>query len=235
MRKPEVLQPVVEYLVEHPNELMRIARNAASLKFGLPLAALRWLASRAAGVKVPTDLTIEAVPPGIRLGATVTLMDARLRVSALVKVEGVQIDTDQLRLELRVSEVALTLLNASNSPLAALIQSGALDLTKIGNLVAVMPRRPPFLVEAKGDRIVLDLKRHAALAGQRVDRLIGLITPVVTVTGVATDLEHLDVAFGVFSQGVGAAVAAWRGLLESILLGESPLSQSKGNGSPDRY
>jgi hypothetical protein len=217
MRKPEVLQPVLDYLVEHPDELVRIAKKAVALEFGVPLSALRWAVSKAAGDKAPADLTLEAVPPGVRIGATVALMGARLRASALVNIETIRIDRDELRLEVRVSEVSLTLLNSSSSPLAALIQSGALDLTKIGNLVAVMPRRPAFLVEAKDDRIVLDLKRHPAFSGQRVERILGLVTPLVTVTGVATDLEHLDVKFGVLNQGLGVAVSAWRGLVESLV------------------
>jgi hypothetical protein len=213
MLKPEVLRTVGNYLVEHPDELVRIVRNAASLRFGVPLAALRWIAARAGGRRAPTDLAIEAVPPGIRVGATLELMGARVRASALVFVDGIRLCSDELRLELRVVEVALVLLNESASPLAALIRSGALDLTKPGNLVAVMPRRPDFLVEAKGDRIVLDLKRHAAFSGRRVETLLGLITPLVTVTGVASDREHLDVELGVLDQGVGAAVASWRSLI----------------------
>jgi hypothetical protein len=153
------------------------------------------------------------VPPGIRVGATLELRGARVRASALVFVDGIRLSSDELRLELRVAEVALVLLNESASPLAALIRSGALDLTKPGNLVAVMPRRPDFLVEAKGDRIVLDLKRHAAFSGRRMETLLSLITPLVTVTGVATDREHLDVELGVLDQGVGAAVASWRSLI----------------------
>jgi hypothetical protein len=213
MLKPEVLRTVGNYLVEHPDELVRIVRNAASLRFGVPLAALRWIAARVGGRRAPTDLAIEAVPPGIRVGATLELMGARVRASALVFVDGIRLSSDELRLELRVAEVALVLLNESPSPLAALIRSGALDLTKPGNLVAVMPRRPDFLVEAKGDRIVLDLKRHAAFSGRRMETLLSLITPLVTVTGVATDREHLDVELGVLDQGVGAAVASWRSLI----------------------
>jgi hypothetical protein len=152
------------------------------------------------------------VPPGIRIAASVELMGAKMRAGALIFVEQIRLGTDELRIELRVSDVSLRLLERSDSPLAALIQSGALDLEKLGNLVAVMPRRPAFLVDASGDRIVIDLKRHPAFSGERVERLLGLITPLVTVTGVQTDLEHLDVELGVLSRGVAGAVASWRAL-----------------------
>lgn len=215
MLQPEVLRTIGSYFVEHPEELLRIARNAASLKFGVPLAAVRWLVSRASSSarRAPSDLVLEAVPPGIRVGATLELMGARVRASGVIFVEGVQLGTAQLRLELRLADVSLTLLNDSESPLAALIRSGALDLTKVGNLVAVMPRRPSFLVEARGDRIVLDLKRHPLLASQKVGTLLGLVTPLVNLKGVATDPEHVDFEFAVFEQGLAAAVASWRSLV----------------------
>lgn len=213
MLKPEVLAAAGNYLVEHPRELLRLVRNAALLRFGVPLAALRWVATRAGGQRAPTDVEIEAVPPGVRVGATLELMGARLRASGIVFVEGVQLGPEELRVELRFADVRLTLLNESDSPIAALIRSGALDLTKLGNLVSVMPRRPKFLVEAKGDRVVLDLKRHPAFAGQRVETIVSLLTPLITVTGVSTDVEHLDVEFGVFQRGVAAALASWRALL----------------------
>jgi hypothetical protein len=224
MLESELLHTLGSYLVQHPEELIRMLRNAALLRFGVPLAALRWAAARGNGSALPRDVTLEAVPPGLRIGMTVDVMGARLRVSALVFIEQIRIHAEELRLELRVNEVRLSLLGASNSPLAALIQSGALDLSKVGNLVAVMPRRPAFLVEAKGERIVLDLKRIPALSGQLIEKLIGLVTPIVTIKGVATDLEHVDVEFGVLSGGVASAVGAWK----EIALGA--LASVRGGG-----
>jgi len=210
MLEPELLQTLGSYLVQHPEELIRMLRNAALFKFGVPLAAIRWAAAHQKGGAVPRDVTLEAVPPGLRIGMTVEVMDAQLRVSALVFIEQIRLDADELRLELRVSEVRLALLSASDSPLAALIQSGALDLSRIGNLVAVMPRRPAFLIEAKGERIVLDLKRIPVLSGQLVESVLGLVTPLVTIKGVATDLEHLDIEFDVLSGGLASALGAWK-------------------------
>ena len=213
MRQTEVLTAVGKYLAQHPEELVRIARNAAALRVGVPLAALRWLARRGKSRKLPTDVVVEAVPPGIRLGATLEVMGARLRASSLVFVDEIRLSPEELRIELRFSDAELALLGESSSPLAALIRSGALDLTKLGNLMAVMPRRPPYIVEAKGDRIVLDLKRHPALSTERADMLLRLITPIVTVTAVGTDTEHLDVKLAVFEDGVRAAVDAIIALL----------------------
>ncbi len=52
----------------------------------------------------------------------------------------------------------------SESPVAALLRSGALDLSKPGNLAAYMPKRPAMLVAAKDDRVTLDLMRHPKFA-----------------------------------------------------------------------
>lgn len=213
MRQTEVLTAAGKYLAQHPEEIVRAVRNAATLKVGLPLAALRWLAARGKGQRLPTDIVVDAVPPGIRVAATLELMGARLRASSLVFVERVHLSSDELRIELRFDEAELRLLEPSRSPLAALLQSGALDLTKLGNLVAVMPNRPAYLVEAKGDRVVLDLKRHPAFSSERADLLVRLITPIVTVTDVSTQPEHVDVKLGVFADGVRAAIDAVRGLL----------------------
>jgi hypothetical protein len=213
MLRTPVLTAVGKYLTNHPDELARIARKAAALKLGVPLAAFRWLAARGKGRRMPTDVIIEAVPPGVRLGATLDLMGAKLRASSLVFVERVHLSAEELRIELRFSDAEIQLLDESRSPLAALLRSGALDLTKLGNLIAVMPRRPEFVVEARDDRVVLDLKRHPKLSSQRADLLLRLITPVVTITEVRTDSEHLDVKLGIFAGGLRAAIEAFRDLL----------------------
>src|SRR5688572_4569565 len=91
MLEPALLRNIGSYFVEHPKELLRIARNAAELKLGVPLPALRWLLGRANSRRGPTDVSIEAVPPGIRVSGTLELMGARLRGSALVFVQNVQL------------------------------------------------------------------------------------------------------------------------------------------------
>lgn len=213
MRRSEVLTAIGRYLAEHPDELARIFRNARALKVGVPLAALRWLATRGKGRRLPTDVIVEAVPPGVRLGATLELMGAKLRASSLVFIERVRLSPEELRFELRFEEAAISLLDESSSPLAALIRSGALDLTKLGNLIAVMPKRPVYLVEAKGDRVVIDLKRLPALSTERADLLLRLITPIVTVTEIGTDSEHVDLKLALFEAGFRAAIEAFRDAL----------------------
>lgn len=213
MRRAEVLKAIGKYLAEHPDELARIVRNAKARKVGVPLAALRWLATRGKSRRLPQDVVVESVPPGVRVAATLDVMGAKLRASSLVFVDGVRLSPEELRIELRFQEADIQLLDESSSPLAALIRSGALDLTKLGNLVAVMPRRPAWMVEAKGERVVVDLKRLPALSTERAELLLRLITPIVTVTGIGTEGEHLDLKLALFEAGVRAAIDAFRDAL----------------------
>jgi hypothetical protein len=196
------------YLVQHPEELIRAGKNAFLWRFGLPLDAIRWLASQLKGKKAPKDLQIEAVPPGVRIGATLDLMGTVVRASAIVYIEDVRFNADQLRIELRLADVGLKLLQDAPTPVATLIKSGALDLSKPGNLVAYMPKRPAFLIDAKDDRIVVDLMKHPAITKQNIDKWVGLVTPFVSIGAIRTDWEHLDVTFKPFQEGVAAAFSS---------------------------
>ncbi len=204
--KQEVFDSVREYLMNHPEELVRFVKNAFLLRVGLPLDALRWVAARAGGRKAPKDVQIEAVPPGVRVGATVDLMGTVVRASFILYIDEVRINSNELRIETRLADVALKLLSESDSPVATLLKSGALDLSKPGNLVAYMPKRPPFIVEADGDRIVVDLMKHPALGNEKVERILSLVTPLITVGAIRTDWEHLDVVFKPFQHGLAKAL-----------------------------
>jgi hypothetical protein len=199
-----IAETLFAYLREHPEELLRVLRNALALRFGVPIAGLRWLAGRVKGKRAPKDVEIQAVPPGVRVGAQIDLMGTAVRASAVVFVEGIHVEPETLRIELRLSEVSLKLVDeTAESPIAALLKSGALDLSKPGNLAAYMPKRPALLVEAKDDRIVLDLMKHPKIGKDaRLKLALGLVVPLVTIGAIETDPEHLDVAFRPLPKGV---------------------------------
>lgn len=213
VNKQELFDSVRDYLMRHPEELVRLIKNGFLLRVGLPLDALRWFASKAQGKKAPKDVQIEAVPPGVRVGATLDLMGSVVRASAIIYVEDIRLNSQEVRIELRLADVSLKLLQDSDSPVATLLKSGALDLSKPGNLAKYMPKRPAMLVEAADDRIALDLMKHPALANQKVEKLLGLITPLITVGEIRTDWEHLDVVFRPFQHGVAKALEQVRGQL----------------------
>ncbi|HMA92847.1 MAG TPA: hypothetical protein VKP30_09180 [Polyangiaceae bacterium] len=206
LEKKNVLLGLTAYLREHPEELLRAARQARHMRFGVPLLALKWLIPQIAGEKGPKDVELEAVPPGIRVTATVTEMETELRGSAILTVHEVKISHQELRVVVALDDVKIRLLgNGKLTPLAALIQSGALDLTRIAKLVAHLPTRPAILVEVVENRLVLDFMRLPKLAADdRLRRVVAALSTILSVERVETDPTHLDLALRAFPLGISA-------------------------------
>jgi len=111
----------------------------------------------------------------------------------------------------KLGDVKLALIGDSESPIATLIKSGALDLSKPGNLVKFLPKRPPAIVEAEDDRIVLDLMKVPAIANNApLRRLIAVLTPVVNIRAIETDRDHIYVALKASPGGLPRAITALR-------------------------
>jgi hypothetical protein len=206
-----VLEAVTSYLRSHPEELMRLVRNALGLRFGVPIAGLRWLASNA-GDEGPSDVEIDPDPPGIRLAATVPLMGTSVRATTSIFIERIRASEDELKLEVRLEGTNLRVLDDdAESPVAALIKSGALDLTKSGNLAAHLPKLNRLLGESTGNRLVIDLMKHPKIGKNRiVRRALGIVSSFVTVHGVESDEGHVDVLLRAFPRGFGGAARAVR-------------------------
>ena len=207
----ETVDAVRSYLRVHPEELGRAVRSALGLRFGVPLAALRWLGQQAERSGKVQDFKIDSVPPGLRLSGDLDAMNTPIRASAIIFVERVVFNDEELTVALRLEEVMLKLNGESDSPIAALIKSGALDLSNPGTLVNFMPGRSPVLAEANGNRIVLDLMRDPNVGkNPLVRRAVSLLTSFVTLHGVETDTKHLDIAFRALPTGLGGAAQSIR-------------------------
>jgi len=209
----ELLNAAVDYIRRNPDELVKAAVNAAGLRFGIPIAALRYLTTAAKlPRKAPKDIDIGSSPPAIRISLSVDAMGTPVRASAAIKIDEIDLSPTALRIGIRLSDVKLALLGESDAPVATLIKSGALDLSKPGNLVKFLPKRPPAIVEAEGDRIVIDLMMVPAVADNtRLRRVLAILTPVVNVRAVETDRDHLYVALKASPRGLPRALAALRG------------------------
>jgi hypothetical protein len=208
-----ILNAAVDYIRRNPDELVRAAVNAAGLRFGVPLAALRYLSSQAKlPRKAPKDIEIGSSPPAIRISLSVDAMGTPVRASAAIKIDEIDLSPTAMRIGIKLNDVKLALIGDSNSPVATLIKSGALDLSKPGNLVKFLPKRPPAIVEADDDRIVVDLMMVPAVANNEVlRRALAIVTPVVNVRAVETDRDHLYVALRASPRGLPRAFAALRG------------------------
>ena len=204
-----LLDAATRYLRSHPDEVSRALRNAVGLRVGVPIVGLRWLANNGAG---PRDVTIDPNPPGVRLGATVEMMGSMVRAQTSIFIERVRASADELRLELRLEDTRLDVLDPEEeSALAALIRSGALDLTKSGSLAAHMPKVSDLLGDSSGNRLVIDLMKHPKIGKNKlVRRAVGLVSSFVTIHGVESDEGHVDLLLRAFPKGMSGAARAVR-------------------------
>lgn len=200
----------IRYLRQHPEEILRQLKNGSRLRFGLPLAALQWLvAELEANFRGgPQNIEISAAPPGLRLKATIEQMGTLVRADCVIVVERVTLNAAQARVELRLKNVSLALLDDTvQTPLAALIRSGTLDVSRLASLVAYMPSRPAVLVEAVDDRLVLDLMRLPSVGGhERVRRWVGVLSNLFTIDSITSDTLHLDVGMKALPNRLSSAL-----------------------------
>jgi len=184
------------------------------LRFSVPVAALRWAASQAAGEggkRAPKDVEIDTSPPALRLGATVDAMGTNVRASAAIRIDEVTLTATSVRIGIRLNDVKLALIGESEAPIATLIKSGALDLSKPGNLIKFIPKRPPMIVEAGEDRVVIDLMLVPQIAANgRFRRALSVIAPVLGIRAIETDRDNLYVALRATPSGIREALVAFR-------------------------
>lgn len=206
----QAFEAASNYLRRNPQELTRSLWSLLGLRVGVPLDALRWLLERVARSGKVKDPVITEVPPGIRLTATFDLMSTPVRASAVVYIDRMVITPAQIRIETRLEEIWMEVQGDAQGPVAALLRSGALDLSKPGNLAKYMAL-PPTVVEARDNRIVVDLMKDPKIAGNpMVQRVLPLITPVVTAYALETDDDHLEVTFRPLPDGLRPAASAIR-------------------------
>ncbi|MBK9036089.1 MAG: hypothetical protein IPL61_33400 [Myxococcales bacterium] len=191
-----------------------MARHALGMRIAVPLDAVRWfIASTPPSKKAPQDVTVLARPPAIAVGATIDLMGTTVRASASIKIETIEVAPEQLRVKIRLANIDLKVLGDAQTPVAALIKSGALDLSKPGNLLKFAPKKPDVLVEANDDIMVLDLMRNPKIRqNERVRRVLETLTPVVNVTGISTDGDFLVLQLRATPLGIPRAFNAARAL-----------------------
>jgi hypothetical protein len=209
-----LLNAAVDYVRRNPDELVKAAVNAAGLRFGVPIAALRYLTAQAKlPRKAPKDIEIGSSPPALRISLSVDAMGTAVRASAAIKIDEINLSPAAMRIGVKLTDVKLALIGNSDSPVATLIKSGALDLSKPGNLVKFLPKRPPAIVEADDDRIVIDLMKVPAIAANEVlRRALAIVTPIVNIRAVETDRDHIYVALKASPRGLPKAFAALRAL-----------------------
>jgi hypothetical protein len=213
LKKPfprDALRAGAGYLRRNPSELLTLARNAAGLRLTVPLDALRWLVENLPrGPRSPRDIAIGAAPPALSIGLTSELMGNAFRVTQDVKIEEVRASENELVVTLRVANLSLKALGAQDSPMANLFK--AMDFSDPAQLMNFMPQKSPALVEAKKDRFVVDLLRVPKIAANpTVRKALEVVTPLLTITEIYTEDDHLVLALRARAGGLTAALAALR-------------------------
>jgi hypothetical protein len=140
-------------------------------------------------------------------------MGTTVRAGAAIRVDQIEVSDTAFKVTLRLSDVTMKVLGDSQTPVAGLIKSGALDLSKPGNLAKFMPKRSPVLVEAHDDILVLDLMKNPKFAeNERARAVLGTLTPVVNVSGLSTEGDLLIVQLRASPFGIPRALNAARAL-----------------------
>ena len=208
------LRSAGRFIAKNPTTMLSMARHALGMRVAVPLDALRWfIANTPPSKKAPQDVTITPRPPAIGIGATVDLMGTTVRAGASIRVDQFEVGEEKFKVWLRLSDVTMKVLGESATPVAGLIKSGALDLSKPGNLAKFMPKKSPVLVEAHDDVIVLDLMQDPKIAANlRVRGILGTLTPVVQVSGLSTEGDMLIMQLRASPFGLPRALNAARQL-----------------------
>ena len=201
-------------MVKNPTTMLSMARHALGMRIAVPLDTLRWfIANTPPSKKAPQDITITPRPPAIGLGATIDLMGTTVRAGASIRVEQIEVSDHKFKVTIRLGDVTMKVLGESFTPVAGLIKSGALDLSKPGNLAKFMPKKPAVLVEAHDDVIVIDLMQNPKFAeNDKVRGILGTLTPVVQVSGMSTEGDFLILQLRASPFGIPRALSAARQL-----------------------
>jgi hypothetical protein len=77
--------------------------------------------------------------------------------------------------------------------------------------VKFIPRRPAAVVEADGDRVVVDLLKLPKLANDaRIRRILGILSPVLGIRAIETDRDHLYIKLHATPAGLPEALGKLR-------------------------
>jgi hypothetical protein len=196
----------LSYLGSHPLMLVQAAKNAARMQLSVPIDLLRWAIDRRPRGKGPERIDLFPADPALGLALTVDLYGTKIDVSTKISIDGVENGEDSLRVTLRVRD--LQVVAPPQSPAAMMI--GSMDLSKPGNLMAMMPQRHAALVSASGDTFVLDLMKIKALANNRNLRRVLAALSFVRVASVKADGDLLAIALDVSPTQIPAAMVRAR-------------------------
>ena len=196
----------LSYLRSNPLYLLRAARNATRLEMTIPLDLLRWAIDKRPRGKGPERIEIGAADPAMHIELTVDLFGTKLDVSADIRIDDLVNDAESFKLALRVQNLALRA--PEGTPAAQMV--AAMDLSQPANLLGMMPGKHTKMLEASGDRIVVDLMMLPAFKkNQRLRQVLAGVS-FVGVKDVRIDGDVLVIGFAVHPLGIPQALSRAR-------------------------
>jgi hypothetical protein len=183
----------VSYLRSNPLFALRATSNAARLRASVPLDVLRWAISKRPRGKGPERIELSGADPALRVELTVDLYGTKIDVAANILIESIDNGIDSFKVALRVRNLELHA--PAGTPAAMMV--GALDLSNPGNLLKMMPQKHADLLQAEGDRIVIDLLKIPKMArNKRLRRVLAALS-FIGVREVRTENDVLVIGFSV--------------------------------------
>ncbi len=182
------------YTLDNLNLIPSMSKQVSKLQIPIPLDMFRWFATNIPfkGPLVPSDITIEGDDQAVRITSTLTFMGAIFHTKLRIKVTDLIIDNDQCRIALYIDEVDLNVQGDANAPIAMLLKSGSLDLSKPGNILNFLPIKIPGVVSAKNNDITVDLFKIPVIATNDVVRkIMSLLTPVINISAIYVEEDML--------------------------------------------
>ena len=196
------------YVVQNPSMVARMLAHAIAFRLPIPLDAIRWLADNL--FDAPGGVHIEAAPPGLELGGELAVMGNGMKASAVIRVMSIEAAPDTLKATVVVSDLSLVAKDAK-SPMAQLLKSGALDLSKPAGLLKMMGKKPRVIEDASGDTFHLDLMQLPAVAkNDAIRRALNAFTPVLNVSEIFAEDDLLLIAFKATPGGLPSTLSAVR-------------------------
>jgi hypothetical protein len=204
------LRQGLSYVRKNPFAVLQAAREAARMRLTIPLDLVRWGLGKIQSKSVG-EFSVASVPPGVKLGLVAHVMGNSLRVGAVVTVDQLELGPGILRATLRVNGLTVEPQGIVAGPIQALLSSGAIDLSKPGNLLGFLPKKPALIEEAHEDRFVLDLLKVGALRDNAtLRRVLTLLGPVLAIRDVQTHDDALLIGLRVHPSGIPLLLAALR-------------------------
>ncbi len=190
-------------------QALRTLGNLVRGRIPIPLSLLR---AQAAKLADKVDLSLTAESPGLRLRGRAEALGAPIDFSLRIDVSGIEVRGEERTVRLRLTDVELSTSEDAPGPLAEAIRAGKIDTSQPASLLGNMTSRPPYVLEAEGDTVVIDLMRVPALAqDERLASIAGAATSILGVRDVVVDENAVGIRLSLLPGGAKeAAMSAAR-------------------------